>query len=219
VTWSIGKIGQRKAIIFTFELTDFELPPTVPSTNPSRIVRDRPDIRAAEARLHAASAAIGVATADLYPRLNLSASVAEQGLFGGPAGPAWLVLGGLTAPLFHGGALKAGQRAAEDDYQASQATNQQIVISALGQVADQLHGLQHDADTYQANDRALESAGSALALARSGYRAGAIGVVQLLAAGRRTPSSSSWRWDQVNRLSRRPRAPRHHCRARNTEGV
>ena len=168
----------------TFELADFELPPTVPSTIPSRIVRDRPDIRAAEARLHAASAAIGVATADLYPKLNLSASVAEQGLFGGPAGPAWQVLGGLTEPLFHGGALKAGQRAAEDDYQASLATYQQIVVSALGQVADQLHGLQHDADTYQANDRALESARSALGLARSGYLAGAIGVVQLLEAGR-----------------------------------
>lgn len=134
--------------------------------------------------MRAASAAIGVATAGLYPKLNLSASLAEQGLFGGPAGLAWQVFGGLTAPVFHGGALKAGQRAAQDDYQASLATYQQIVIVALGQVADQLHGLQHDADTYQANGRALESARSALALARSGYRAGAVGVVELLDAER-----------------------------------
>jgi outer membrane protein TolC len=68
-------------------------------------------------------------------------------------------------------------QAAEDEYQVSLATYQQIVISALGQVADQLHGLQHDAETYQANDRALESA-------RSGNRAGAVGVAHLLEAGR-----------------------------------
>jgi NodT family efflux transporter outer membrane factor (OMF) lipoprotein len=182
------------------ELTDFALPETTPTTVPSKIVRDRPDIRAAEARLHAASAAIGVATADLYPKLTLSASVAEQGLISGPAGPAWTILGGLAAPVFHGGQLKAAQRAAKDDYTASLAAYQQVVISALSQVADQLHALGNDADGYAADTQALASARGSLDLARGGYRAGAIGVVQLLEAQRLTREAEL---EQVQAVGRR----------------
>lgn len=79
---------------------------------PSELVRSRPDIRAAEAQLRAASAEVGIATADLYPRISLSTGVAEPGLLAGPAGVAWSLLGRISAPIFHGGALSVGLRAA-----------------------------------------------------------------------------------------------------------
>src|ERR1700677_42530 len=104
------------------------LPRDVPLIVPSELVRSRPDIRAAEAQLHAASAAVGIATADLYPRISLSANIAEQGLISGPAGAAWSVLGGITAPIFHGGALTAQRRAARDAYEAAVAQCQQAVL-------------------------------------------------------------------------------------------
>jgi NodT family efflux transporter outer membrane factor (OMF) lipoprotein len=94
-----------------FSLAGMSLPQDVPLIVPSELVRSRPDIRAAEAQLHAASAAVGIATADLYPRISLSANIAEQGLFSGPAGAAWSLVGGITAPIFHGGALSAPRRA------------------------------------------------------------------------------------------------------------
>ena len=161
-------------------LAMMQLPKDIPLEVPSQLVRTRPDIRAAEAELHAASAAVGVATADLYPRINLSGAVAEQGLFGGPAGIAWSVLGGLTAPIFHGGTLVASRRAAEDTYQATFASYQQTVLTSFRQVADSLHGLGNAADAVVAEQRALNSANEALRLTRLGYAAGSTALTQVL---------------------------------------
>ena len=151
---------------------------------PSALVRQRPDIRAAEARLQAASAAVGVATADLYPRFTLTASVAEQGLLTGPAGAAWSLLGGVSAPIFHGGALRAGKRAAEDEYRAAYAQYQETVLDAFRQVADTLHALSNSADEVRTQEEALASADAALRLTRLGYGAGNAGIVQVLDAQR-----------------------------------
>ena len=63
-----------------FALTDFTLPDELPVSLPSELVHRRPDILAAEAQLHAASAAIGVATANLYPSINLTATATQQAL-------------------------------------------------------------------------------------------------------------------------------------------
>jgi outer membrane protein TolC len=147
-------------------------------------VRARPDIRAAEAQLHAASASVGIATADLYPRITLSAAVAEEGLASGPSGIAWSLVGGLAAPIFHGGALSANRRAAQDAYQAAFAQYQQTVLAAFQQVADNLHGLSNAADSVQAEQQALDSADQALRLTRLGYAAGNVGIVQVLDAQR-----------------------------------
>jgi NodT family efflux transporter outer membrane factor (OMF) lipoprotein len=167
-----------------FSLEGITLPRDIPLAVPSNLVRARPDIRAAEAQLHAASAQVGIATADLYPRITLSAAVAEEGLVSGPAGAAWSLMGGLTAPIFHGGALQANRRGAEDAYQAAFAQYQQTVLAAFQQVADNLHGLSNSADAVQAEQQALDSANSALRLARLGYGAGNAGVVQVLDAQR-----------------------------------
>jgi NodT family efflux transporter outer membrane factor (OMF) lipoprotein len=160
------------------------LPLDVPLVVPSELVHSRPDIRAAEAQLRAASAEVGIATADLYPRISLSAGVAEQGLLAGPAGAAWSLLGGITAPIFHGGALSAGRRAAEDAYQAAFSQYQQTVLTAFRQIADTLHALQNDADAVTAQRQAVNSATKALELNRKAYIAGDSNVLQVLDAQR-----------------------------------
>ena len=139
---------------------------------------------AAEARLHAASAEVGIATTDMYPRLTLSAGIAESGLLSGPAGAAWSVIGGLMAPVFHGGALTAHRRETQDMYRATFAQDQQTVLDAFRQVADNLHGLTNSADDVRTEEQALDSANAALRLTRLGYSVGSVGIIQVLAAQR-----------------------------------
>jgi NodT family efflux transporter outer membrane factor (OMF) lipoprotein len=168
----------------TFQLADFDLPAALPSTVPSALARQRPDILAAEDRLHVASAAIGVATADLYPRLDLSAAVSREGLFGGPSETAWTLLGGVAAPIFNGGRLLANKHAAEAAYRASFADYQQVVVTSLGQVADALNALANEADALAAQENALASSTRALELNRQGYAAGSADLTRVLEAQR-----------------------------------
>lgn len=164
-----------------FDLGDFALPENLPVTLPSELARERPDILEAEAQLHAASAEIGVATADMYPHLTLSASLTQAGpgigtLFG--------IAGALAGPIFDGGTLKANRRGAVDGYKASLAGYQQTVITSLGQVADVLQAINHDTEEYAAQERALSAAEASLKLNQQGYRVGEIGVLQVLDAER-----------------------------------
>jgi len=166
-------------------LDDLKLAQHIPVALPSELVHRRPDIDAAEAQLHAASATVGIATADLYPHLTLSAAIGEQGLLGGgPSETAWNVLGGLTAPIFHGGTLTAERRAAQDEYRAALAAYRQTVVDAFSQVADTLQALGNDAESLSTQRRALESASASLALTRDAYAAGNAGYVQVLDAQR-----------------------------------
>src|SRR6185436_10415656 len=104
-----------------FDLADLTLPGELPITLPSELVHQRPDILAAEASLHAASAAVGVATAAMYPSITLSGSVGQEALSTATlfttSSTIWTVAGGLTAPIFHGGALRAQRRGAVDAYE------------------------------------------------------------------------------------------------------
>jgi len=157
----------------------------LPVALPSELVRRRPDIDAAEAQLHEAGAAVGIATANLYPNFTLSARLAGEGLLnGGPSETAWNLVGGLTAPIFHGGALGAERRAAQDEYQASFAAYQQTVLNAFGQVAATLQALVNDAELLSAEQRALDSASASLSLTRQAYKAGNAGYTQVLDAER-----------------------------------
>jgi len=92
-----------------FDLAALTLPVQLPPTLPSELVHRRPDILAAEAELHAASAAIGVATARLYPAITLSAGAGATALDPGhlfdPSGLVWSIAAGLTQPVFDGGLL------------------------------------------------------------------------------------------------------------------
>jgi len=171
-----------------FELDALALPGLLPVTIPSQLIHDRPDILAAEAQLHAASAAIGVATAQLYPSLTISPAWTLQAVAtGGPvAAPSILagVAGSLTQPLFHGGALQAQRRAAVDAYEAQLGTYRQTVLAAFGQVADVLRALEHDADLLGAERAAVSSSAASLELAQEAYAAGRGTLVQVLDAQR-----------------------------------
>jgi NodT family efflux transporter outer membrane factor (OMF) lipoprotein len=164
-----------------FDLSDFALPADLPVSLPSELARNRPDILAAEAQLHAASAAVGVATADMYPHLTLSASLATAGP---GVGTLWGLAAGLAGPLYAGGTLKANRRASIDGYNASLADYQQTVIKSLGQVADVLQAVDHDTDEYAAQERALDAADISLKLNQQGYQVGETGVLQVLDAER-----------------------------------
>jgi NodT family efflux transporter outer membrane factor (OMF) lipoprotein len=170
------------------ELSDIRLPRELPVSVPSTLVRRRPDILAAEARLHAATAAVGVATANLYPQIALSATLGQQALT--PAklfdasSTAWSLIAGLTQPLFNGGTLHAERRAALDELQASAQRYQQVVLDSFGQVADQLDALDYDAQLVAAQANARDTTEASLALARQSYQAGNSGLLQVLDAQR-----------------------------------
>jgi NodT family efflux transporter outer membrane factor (OMF) lipoprotein len=167
------------------DLDDLKLAEHLPVALPSELVHRRPDIGAAEAQLHTASAALGIATANLYPQLTLTAAIGEQGLLGGgPSETAWNILGGLTAPIFHGGALTAERRAAQDEYLAAFAAYRQTLLDAFSQVAASLQALDNDAASLSAQRQALQSAGASLSLTRQAYAAGDAGYIQVLDAQR-----------------------------------
>jgi NodT family efflux transporter outer membrane factor (OMF) lipoprotein len=170
------------------ELTDLRLPRQLPVSVPSQLVRRRPDILAAEAQLHAATAAVGVATANLYPQIALTATLSQQAL--SPAqlfnasSNAWSLIGGLTQPLFEGGRLRAERRASLDALHASAARYQQVVLDSFGQVADLLDALDHDAQLVAAQANARDTSQASLELARQSYQAGNSGILQVLDAQR-----------------------------------
>ena len=171
-----------------FQLSEFHLPTRLPLVLPSQLVHRRPDIQAAEARLHADTAAVGVASADLYPQITLTGNASLQsnllqklfdtgGIGGGFAGS-------LTQPLFDRAALRDKQRAAIDEMRAALADYQQAVLSAFGQVADALESLDHDQELLVSEQSAVQTSSQNLALTRESYAAGNSGVLQVLDAQR-----------------------------------
>ncbi|HXC09240.1 MAG TPA: efflux transporter outer membrane subunit [Steroidobacteraceae bacterium] len=170
------------------DLSHITLPLQVPVSVPSELAHRRPDILAAEARLHAATSAVGVAQSNLYPKIQLTASVGQQSLKTGQlfdsANTAWSIISGLTAPIFDGGTLRAEKRAAVDAMHASAASYEQTVLEAFAQVADLLEGLDHDAEQLDAQDHAQQAAQSSLDLARISYKEGSAGVLLVLDAER-----------------------------------
>lgn len=171
-----------------FKLADFSLPSTLPVSVPSKLVHQRPDILAAEAQLHAASAGIGVAVGQMYPNINLSASLQSAAIEPGQlferSGLVGSVLAGLSAPVFHGGALQAQKQGAIDAFRASSATYKQVVVRAFGQVTDTLRALDHDAELVTAERRALGIADASVKLQRLAYGAGRVDVLKLVDAER-----------------------------------
>jgi NodT family efflux transporter outer membrane factor (OMF) lipoprotein len=171
-----------------FNLASFRLPSQVPVALPSVLVHSRPDILSAEARLHAATAAVGVATASLYPAVTLGATGASSAprlahMFG-PDFLGFDVFAGATAPLFHGGTLKARKRAAEAEMRAAAATYRQTVLEAFGQVSALLSALDNDARTLAAAREAAAITATSLDLSRRSYQIGNSGVLQVLDATR-----------------------------------
>jgi len=167
-----------------FDMEELTLPEKLPVSLPSQLARQRPDILAAEADLHADSAAIGVATAQMYPEITLSGSLVQEAAALAnlikQAATLWSVGADVDAPLYHGGSLAAQRRAAVDAYKAQLELYQDTVLQAFGQVADVLSAIEEDGALVAASQRALDIAGASLALQRSSYAAGKTSALQLI---------------------------------------
>ena len=170
------------------ELSGYQLPSEVPLSLPSELVRQRPDVRAAEAQLHAATAQVGLATSNLFPQITLggsygSSATAAKDLFKEPT-TGWSLGLNLLQPIFHGGSLRAQKRAAEAGLDAASAIYRASVLNAFRDVSDTLSALQYDADALQAQSQAEQAASKSLDLVKAQYRIGSASYLQLLDATR-----------------------------------
>jgi NodT family efflux transporter outer membrane factor (OMF) lipoprotein len=161
----------------TLDLGGLTLPADLPVSLPSRLVEQRPDIRAFGALLHSATAAVGVAMANMLPQISLTGSYGREGdtlanVFT-PTGIVWSIAGSLTQPIFEGGTLKARKRAAQAALEVAAAQYSSTVNTAFQNVANALVAIERDAETLQAALAAQKTAASSLAVARSQYSAGA----------------------------------------------
>jgi NodT family efflux transporter outer membrane factor (OMF) lipoprotein len=187
-------LGQPPAGVTLPELVlgDLHLPTELPLSLPSALARQRPDIRAAEALLHEASARVGVATANRYPQISLSANagaLAVSPLTSGAA--AFAMLGASVAqPLFHGGELRARERSAVAAYDQAGAAWRQVVLAALQSVADTLVALDADAKTLREQATAADQAKAVLGIMSKQYDAGAVSLLTLLEAQRQVAAAS-----------------------------
>jgi NodT family efflux transporter outer membrane factor (OMF) lipoprotein len=139
----------------TFELDSIELPQALPLSLPSKIVNQRPDVRAAEEALRSANAQVGVAIANRLPQFSITGSYGNSAtqfsqLFT-PGGVVWSIIGGVTQPLFEGGTLLHRQRAAEEALMQAAYQYRDTVLTAYQNVADTLHAVLSDADALKAN--------------------------------------------------------------------
>lgn len=179
-----GKLPSE-ATLPEFDFEALALPQELPVSIPSSLARQRPDVQAAEALLHQASAQIGVATANEYPKINLTGSLGGQSLqlhslFAGPV--VWSVGAGLLQPLFHGGELEARRRSAVAAYDQAEAQYRQTVLLAFQNVADALRALEADARTLKAQSDATAFARETLELTQRQYQLGGTGIIALLVA-------------------------------------
>jgi NodT family efflux transporter outer membrane factor (OMF) lipoprotein len=169
-------------------LDSLTLPTNLPLTLPSQLTEQRPDVRAAEAQLHQASAQIGVAVANMLPKITLTADYGTAALTTAalftPATAVWTLAASGTQPIFHGFTLLHQERAAQAAYDVADAQYRNTVITAFQNVADVLRALQLDAATLRAQRNALRAASDTLQLARGQYQLGAITYVSLLNAQR-----------------------------------
>jgi NodT family efflux transporter outer membrane factor (OMF) lipoprotein len=169
-----------------FTLDKLTLPTDIPVSVPSKLVEQRPDVRQAEAALHAASAQVGVALANMLPQFEIdgglgSSALALRNLFG-PYTGFWSIGGSLTQTLFDAGALLHKKRAADAALDQAGAQYRAAVILACQNVADTLHALKNDADALVASAQADHAAKRALDVARQQFQLGTISNVAVLNA-------------------------------------
>jgi NodT family efflux transporter outer membrane factor (OMF) lipoprotein len=170
----------------TFTLDELSLPTDLPVSLPSKLIEQRPDVRAAEENLHAASAQVGVTIADMLPQFTISADTGSAALaitkLFTPYTGFWDVGASLTQTLFDAGALIYRHRAADEALDEAAAQYRAAVILACQNVADTLRALKADADALKASADADAAARAAFDLARRQQQLGTISLVALLNA-------------------------------------
>jgi NodT family efflux transporter outer membrane factor (OMF) lipoprotein len=171
----VGNLPNQE-VAETFELDSLMLPARLPLSLPSKIIEQRPDIRAAEENLRSANANVGVAVAAMLPQFTIT------GVAGGTAtqfsqmfqsgGPFWSLIGDAAQPLFEGGTLLHTKRAADQALRQAAAQYQSTVLQAYQNVADTLHAIETDADALTAAVEAERAAKTALDLAQQRMQTG-----------------------------------------------
>jgi NodT family efflux transporter outer membrane factor (OMF) lipoprotein len=177
-------LSPTEAHVPEISLDMLHLPEELPLTVPSQLVRQRPDIRAAEALLHVASANVGVARANEFPQIVLTGSGGGLGTRFNSGGDVWNVGASLAAPIFNGGALQAEKRKAQDAYDEAASAYREAVLESFRQVADALYATERDAETLKARSAAAGEAEGAYGIAAKRYEAGGISDMGLLDAER-----------------------------------
>lgn len=170
----------------TFDLAKLKLPTELPVSLPSQLVEQRPDVRAAEAQLRAASADIGVAVANQMPQFTITAalgltSAGISSLFV-PGSGIWSVGLGIAQTLFDGGRLDSQRKAAIAAYERAAAQYRGVVLSAFQDVANALRSLQIDAEALRVQVAAEQTAAASLRLAEQQYQLGGVNYLILLNA-------------------------------------
>jgi NodT family efflux transporter outer membrane factor (OMF) lipoprotein len=170
----------------TFKLEDLRLPTDLPVSLPAQLVKQRPDVRAAEELLHSASAQVGVAIANMLPNLTLSGGRGYQSLdlaslFSGPS-IFWTVGSNATQTVFDGFNLLHTERATQAAYEAAAWNYRTTVITAFQNVADALRAIQNDADAVKATSDWEKAAKISLGLAQQQMQTGYANVLYLLTA-------------------------------------
>lgn len=183
----VGNLPDEKQLPI-IRLEELTLPSVLPVTLPSKLVRQRPDIRASEALLAAASAQIGVATANMYPQITLSGNYGWTndslgGLFS-RRNLVWSYGGTLVQPLFNAGSLRAKRDAAVFAFDQAAAQYRQTVLTAFQNVADTLRALEHDAQALRAQSIAEIAARDSLKITQKQFKAGGVSYLSLLTAQR-----------------------------------
>ncbi len=170
----------------TFRLEELTLPTDLPVSLPSKLIEQRPDVRQAEENLHAASAAVGVALANMLPQFAINADTGSSALKLGqlfsPYTGFWDLGASLTQTLFDAGALLHKKRAADAALDQAAAQYRAAVILACQNVADTLRALQSDADALKASGEAERAAKRTFDLAERQRALGTISLVAVLNA-------------------------------------
>jgi NodT family efflux transporter outer membrane factor (OMF) lipoprotein len=179
-----------------FTLASLHLPEQLPVSLPSKLVAQRPDIRQAQANLHAASAQIGVAAANRLPQIQLSADAGSTALaiskVFSPGTGFWNLTTSITAPIFEGGTLMHQERAAKANYTQAAAQYRSTVLSAFEDVADTLTALEQDAKGLQAAATAADAAKTSLDIAQRQVKDGYAAPLSLLNA------EQAWQQAQIS---------------------
>jgi NodT family efflux transporter outer membrane factor (OMF) lipoprotein len=169
-----------------FELSDLTLPEDLPVSLPSSLVAQRPDIKVQEMMMRQASAAIGVATANMLPQFTLTGAYGDESLSFASliksGSNTWSFAAAVTQPLFAGGALRAKRRAAIDAWDQAGAQYRLVVLQAFQNVADSLTALDNDAQQFGADYDTLNAAKAGLDLIQKQYERGAVNSIFLLTA-------------------------------------
>jgi NodT family efflux transporter outer membrane factor (OMF) lipoprotein len=183
LTALLGRLPQRTPSE-QFTLSDLTLPQELPLSLPGALVVQRPDVRVAQENLHAASAEVGVALANMLPQFSidgaLGSSALQLGQLFGPYTDFWSLGGSLTQTLFDSGALLHRKRAADAALDQAAAQYRAAVILACQNVADALQALQEDAAALSATTTAATAASQTLELARRQRTLGTVSTTAVI---------------------------------------